>query len=351
MAQMNLLEFSPPPVARTVTPPPPSSGSPEGQARLEKAKEQAQKAQQALTGEILPKDPKDPTTATTPMSARIPGALRGIDVTKLQSRAQLVQALTQTLPMNEYNLPKFIYRPDLLDYTLFQSALEITDEQLARERFLAMQDMLASATIELRYHEGYPSFENGRPFWDQFDCESLEEYELFKSYREQPGARQLGLVGPLSGLDMTELFHLHYWGLRCLAHDSFAIAHFQRLREQRVLSTENTHFLKTEELLQTLLKKANEIEWDAVKDPKAFVDIFDKLVKLQRLSLGLSSSGVSPNDAAKSPSLELIMRRITSANVTQTDEQKHASVGSMNDILGDPDLVQQAQELILRLNK
>lgn len=317
-------------------------------------------------------------------SPRVPPALRGIDVTLLQSRAQLVQALTKTLPMNEYNLPAHIYRPDILDYTLFaevneavtpevHNAVEATDEAPepsaihttttttdprgscdsgptvadSSDRYEAMQDMLVSSTIVLQYHEGYPALPNGKPLWDRFDFEALEEFELFKQYLEQPGARQLALIVGAKHQDVQELFHLHYWSLRCLASDAFAVAHYQRLREQRILSTENAHYIACEKMITELTKRMTSIDWASVQDPRVFMELMEKLQKLQRLSLGLSANG--QQQQVQSPSVELIMRKVTAAN-GGTQESK-TDDSQFLELLADPELAGQAQELIMRINK
>lgn len=277
--------------------------------------------------------------------SRTPGALAGVDLRAIQSRAELMIALNSRLPLNEYNLPKFIYRPDLLDYTLFNQ--EATTNEEDRDRFIAMQDALNASTIVLQYHEGYPSLPSGKTFWSQFDYESVDEFALFEQYLKIPGARQLALLG--CDLETAQsCFHMHYWGLRCLAHDTFAVAHYQRLREQRILSTENTHYLRAEALLDKLYSMFGQLDFEVLqKDPVAFVKVMSELQKLQRTALGQSASNNNPE--AKPQSLELIMRNLGAANSTVIEGSLASS--STDELLNDPTTAHQAQELILRMNK
>lgn len=302
-------------------------------------------------GDILP-PPKQKTEIEDPsiaLSYRVPSALKGIDLSAITSRPQLLASLTNNIPQNEYNLPRFLYRADLLDYTLFtQKASE--DPQLETEHYREMQEQLDASTVPLEFYEGYPAL-NGSPIWYQLPFEAPTDFALFTKYLEIPGARSLALISnATNGLtlqDLQELYHLYYWGYRSLAHDTFAIAHFQRLRQQRILNTDNVHFLEAERLLTTLQKQFNEIKWEMVQDPEVYVNLLEKVAKLQRLALGQSAT----NDKAQTqtPSLEVIMRTLTAQDPTIARTNSNTQKGAQ-EILSDPELTDAAQELIIRYN-
>lgn len=306
-------------------------------------------------GDIIPPPKKDGQNQnqnqnqTQEIAFRVPNALRGIDLSSITSRAQLLCSLTNNIPQNEYNLPRFIYRPDLLDHHLF-SAQKNEDPLLENERFREMQDQLDSATIKLDFYEGFPSID-GSPIWQKLPFESPTDFDVFERYTKIPGARQLGNIVNTSSnggptlQEAQELYHLYFWGFRTLAHDTFAIAHYQRLKQQRILSTDNVHFLEAEKLLSNLQAHFNEINWELVKDPQVFVTILEKVTKLQRMALGQSATG---EKTAQTPSLELIMRNLT-AGQENLKPQESSQKGAM-EILSDPTLTDKAQELIIRYN-
>lgn len=286
-----------------------------------------------------------------------PFALRGLDLKNVKTRAELICMLTAQIPLNEYNLPKFIYRSDLLDPQLFCEQNNTDIEQglaqleshnalavEAEDRFDMMQQALDAAIVRLDYYEGYPSID-GVALWETLNFESREDFEFFKSYLALPGARQLAMVANSNLKHLTELYHLNYWGVRALAHDIFAVVHYQRMRDQRILKTEDSHFLQAEQLLSALKDRVNEIDWEACKDPKLFVEVFEKLAKIQRAALGQSSMS---REEPRSPSLELTLRKVTQSNTTT---QRETSQQDALALLDDPEATEMAQELIIRLGQ
>src|SRR5579864_6094890 len=188
--------------------------------------------------QALDQDPDINLPATidydVPEPIKIPPALRPFVPTaefrpaKLTSRTELMAQLTTNLPRNDIGLPLTLYRPDLLDYTLFNRVEEI------QESIDALQEHLDAARVHLDYYEGYPALPDGNPVWGIFfDWESTADHDLFLRYLELPGARQLSfLVTTHTPLQrVQELFHANYWSIRAQASDQFAVIHHQRLRE------------------------------------------------------------------------------------------------------------------------
>lgn len=106
---------------------------------------------------------------------------------KLMSRTltldEILPKLSRQLPLQVNGMPQGFYRMDLLPP-------EVEQEDL--------QDILDAAYVELQYHEGFPAFHDGRPFWHRLEYESTAAYELFRLYL------QAGETGPRSLEDLME---------------------------------------------------------------------------------------------------------------------------------------------------
>jgi hypothetical protein len=232
----------------------------------------------------------------------IAGPLRIIQYSQVKSRVTLIEQLLRTIPHNEYGLPAFFYRPDLLDYTRFQTLPTMED---AKE----LQELLAMSITNISYAQGFPSLGNGQPLWAQFDWETYEEYVLFTQYLEQGGIRSihkmkegathLSLI-KTSLEQMHESFVLNYWNVRSRAYDLYQAAHEQRIRISKVMNTEDYHFSLAHKLLAKVAKRIDEFgdeDLEAI-DPIAATKMLTELSKVQRVSIGLPAQGaVAPKDA------------------------------------------------------
>jgi len=295
---------------------------------------------------------------------KIPIALRNCDLSAITSKPALMAVLSHNLPRNEYNMPKILYRPDVLDHNVFHlpeddkpaesedpraprlSQLDRGEKRDSDQAFQLMQELLDASTIILDYHEGYPSY-LGTPVWKQFPWESTEDYELFTRYLDLPGARQLALLGNVDREATNELFHVNYWALRCLASDTFAVVHYKRMRERRILQTDDVHFLESERILRKLIAQIGEVKWDVLQDdPKTFVEVLERVAKIQRAALGTTERRA--DDERTIPSVELIMRK-SAEHLAPLSAVEDVGGVDMAKILRDPQAVQDAQELILRI--
>lgn len=264
------------------------------------------------------------------------------------SRIELLIQLQNNIVLNEFGLPNYLYKPDLLDFTLFQP-----DENVLPN---TLMEYLAAAQIQLYYHEGFPSLLDGTPLWGKLPFEAAIDFHLFQQYLKLPGARQLAATPTTSGAHnisyLTSIYHLNYWKWRAAAHDALAIAHYQRQREQRILICEDTTFLRVEEAMDKLWSVFPDVNFGILAaDPTAFVGVLDKLSKLQREVLGLQK-GAQPQP--QSQSVEVTMRRVTS-DTAEANRMRDSKIGKsgLNDLslLADPESAKTAQELILRLGQ
>lgn len=293
----------------------------------------------------------------------VPIALRNVDLSLITDKASLLCALTHNLPRNEYNMPKILYRPDLLDPQIFYvprvttpkhtedpvtprlTRLSRPETAVAEDKFQLMQELLDASTITLDYYEGYPAYQS-QPIWAKFPWETDDDYDIFNSYLELPGARQIGALVDKRE-KAGELFHVNYWGLRCLASDTFAVVHYKRQRERRILQTDDVHFLQAEKILRQLISQIPDVNWDTLnEEPKVFVEVLERVAKIQRAALGTTER--RSEDERNIPSVELIMRKSAEHLAPLSKEE---DVGGVNiaKLLRDPKSVQDAQELILRI--
>jgi hypothetical protein len=293
---------------------------------------------------------------------RLPhGPLRSIDPDRLMAKWQLMEQLNSSLQLNEWDLPDYIYRADLLDHTLVADGMKrhldpTTTAILSptEGRSEGIQEIVAhinAARVELVYHEGFPALENGMPFWQQLPFETVEAYTAFTFYLEQGGARKMT---DLIAWDLGEVknwFHTYFWNFRVKAFDLYRSAHATRTKLTRMLSTEDDHFKLAAKLMQSL---GTILEGPGFKDKLEALDadkaigVLEKLVKVQRISVGLPANGSTTADAAKPvapPTTNIIMQQITEGHVRKEE------TNDFDMLTEDPALVEMAQNLIIESQK
>src|SRR6266404_2366557 len=328
-------------------------------------------------GQVLPAPPKSLVTridrpndfGITPHSADVvstdhsiieesvhtplPAALRGADLDKIETRADLMAILAVNLPLNEMGLPKIVYRADLLDWRLFCGASPSGSD--VTERYKTLQQYLDMATLWLSYTEGFPTLPTGEPLWAKLPFEDAEHYQAFTDYCVIPGARQLAKLTRYPLDQLTAWYHEDYWGIRVKCYDMLNAIHAAKIREQRMLACEDDHYIQAEHMLNKMKEKLSEVNWDnLVEDPKQFVEVMEKIVKLQRVSLGLSSMGNADGKREVSAeSLEVTMRRIAQPNIVEVGGKAGGKDGSIDvkALLRNPEALASAQELIIRMSK
>lgn len=258
------------------------------------------------------------------------------------SRADAIHILAKSIPPNKYGLPTFFYRSDFLPYDLGTLTTELGD----------------AAAVPLEYHEGYPTYDDGHIFWHQLPHEPYEDYQLFVRYLEQAedmGIRQLQLLASVNRISLTKVSSLskeYFWAQRARAYDLFQVAADQKKREIRARRAENRHFEVAKNLFDQLLAKFDDPEWINTLSPADALDALQQLVKIQRVSLGLSvngNAGPAANDPNVGQTAELILR-----NITKSSSEEGDSVSLTEDLqtlMGDPNFTLKAQELIFRMQR
>jgi hypothetical protein len=152
---------------------------------------------------------------------------------------------------------------------------------------------------------------------------------------------------------VQDFYTLYFWNHRAKAFDLYRVANSQRLRLNRMLATEEKHFKMTEKLMVKLEKYFDELnlsgsDEEGVLDlpPDKAVAMLEKLVGIQRISIGLPKSGESKehNNVRR---LEQPQQLIAQA-IGDGGREQDAVDEEFEDLLDDPDAIAMAQDLILK---
>lgn len=290
----------------------------------------------------------------------LPAALAGTDIASITSKAGLIKALTTNLPINEFGLPRIIYRSDILDLHTFQDQGHLDGTYLLAAQYKEMQDYLDAATIYLEYSEGFPALPSGEALWQRLPQESPEAYAAFTDYCVLIGTRQVTNISSSHPLEtLLGWFHEHYWGLRAKCYDLHHAVHQAKLREQRILGSEDKHYKLADKLVQKLEHMLETVNWDTLaQEPEKYLKAMSTAITLQRQALGLSSATSTTGRKGegaevRNESIELIMRRATAPELKMLRDTRaeggHNEV-SVRSLLKDSDALANAQELIVRMS-
>lgn len=302
------------------------------------------------------------------------GPIRAIDPTRIHTKWRLFEQLTPTIPLNEYELPTYVYRPDMLDHrfiadTLLSlrngtpvgsqpseeaSATAITQPHsaaVAKTVQAGIQDIQAqldAAMVPLHYYEGFPALETGTPFWSQLTYEPKDAFDAFISYLECGPTRTLQMLSAFPHEDVIDWFHTYYWGTRVRAFELFRVVNANKLKISRMLQTEDSHYMMADKLLNTVNSVLSTFDGDAIKEVgfEKLVGILEKLVKVQRISVGLNANGGSNDENAgkSAPTTNVLLQQI----VANSPQKRQESVEEFNILDDNPDAIDLAQELIIK---
>jgi len=263
------------------------------------------------------------------------------------SRADAIYYISQQIPTNEYQLPTFFYRSDLLPHNLGSMT----------------QDDVDSAAVTLYYDEGYPTFGKTKAqiFWMQLPHEPLEAYGVFRRYLEQAediGLRQLQLLALDENLPLERISSWaleYYWGQRSRAYDLFQVAAERKKREMRVRRTEDKHFKIAESLIQdiqNMIAEQGETFYRNLTPAEALRSLKD-LVSIQRISMGEHQNGrqqiAGVSDVMAGASGADLMRDLTK-NIAQGSSATGID-SNLRLLMSDPNFAMQAQSLIIQVRR
>jgi hypothetical protein len=261
------------------------------------------------------------------------------------TRGETIRHLSNTIPSNDYGLPLFYIRSDLIDWTHIDAYGHVS------------YDQVEAASELLQYHDGYPTVSSGSPFWSQLKHEPQKEHLLFKAFLdldENDGIRLIDNLAANENLPLQTIREMsleYYWSARARSYDLFVVAAEAKRREVRTRKTEDSHFTVAGGILQAVVDRVND-EPDLIKqmDAKDLFDLFEQMVKVQRLSLGLTGANASTNNGLPmnpGQSVELILRSLTK-NVGLSGESQDNLHSRLALLMGDENTALVAQELVIR---
>jgi hypothetical protein len=261
-----------------------------------------------------------------------------------RTQGSVIRHLSRTIPTNDYGLPLFYLRGDLIDWTRIESYGHID------------QGDVEAAAEALNYDHGYPTQQSGSPFWVQLAHEPHPDYILFKAYIDLAEVEGIRILDTLAAQEQVPLERLqelslcYYWNTRARAYDLFIVAATAKKREARIRRTEDEHFTIAGGFLDSIVKRINdEPDLIAKMEPDALLDMFEKMVKIQRLSLGLTGQAASTNVGMPSAgsTVEVILRQLTQSSGLSGNAQE-TMADRLALLMGDPATAMKAQELIIR---
>lgn len=261
------------------------------------------------------------------------------------TRGEKIRHLSRTIPTNDFGLPLYYIRSDLLDWTQIEAYGYVT------------RGSVEVASEILSYEEGYPCQKTGSPWWISLKHEPYQAYLLFQRFLELAETEGARLLDTLALQEQVPLDHLrelsleYYWSARARAYDLFIVAAEAKKREVRTRKTENTHFEMASGILDKVVTRIND-EPDLIQkmDAKDLFDLFEQMVKVQRLSLGLTGQNASSNNALPiqpGASVEVTLRSLT-RNVGLTDQAQGNIHDRLKLLMADEKTALSAQELVIK---
>lgn len=257
------------------------------------------------------------------------------------TKGQIIYDLTQRIPLNEFGLPDFFFRSDLIHGTSLDA------------------EEIDACTVGLFYMEGYPTLQDGTTFWNQLPHEPYAKYELFQAFLDQAddiGIRQLDLLAADKKKkleDVVDASREFFWSARARAYDLFIVAAEAKKRQRRIMKMENSHFDLTGRLigeLQARFINDEEGNWIEELNAKEAAEVLEMLVKIQRMSVGLTGQHASSTarDIGMGESSEAIIRKLAQGGgVNHASADKFGAM--LQHMLEDPESGATIQAAILKV--
>jgi hypothetical protein len=155
---------------------------------------------------------------------------------------------------------------------------------------------------------------------------------------------------------LRQLYLEFYWASRARAYDLFIEAAEMKKRMFRTRSMESTHFDHAQTLMEGLLQKfqVNEDgDWWEELSAKEAIEMLDVLVKIQRLSMGLTgmnASSLPKNPLPAGASTHQMLDHLT-RGASMENRDREGFQGRLAELLTDPESGMQIQDAIIRLGR
>lgn len=247
-------------------------------------------------------------------------------------------------------------------------------------------DEIRQAFMPLEYHEGFPAFRNGDPFWLQLIYEPQDAYDAFHRYLQMSattpadsvvgsvvstspalnagatGFRSVALLAAqIYGHDhdliaaqeqLKNWSELFYWEWRAKSYDHFRVARHRQQQEIRAIETQDTHYGIARRLTAKIMNYIdNEEDFMDQMTPKVAFDGLKLAMSAERIAAGLPAAGpLRAEDERPVTSMEMTMRRIGQSS--RNEDEIHIDEGSvlLQRALDNPADIEVFQEMILRVH-
>lgn len=232
----------------------------------------------------------------------------------LANLGEIIKEKQEKLPKNSNGIPNYyIDAQIILDWlTTLKSgeANELPDK------------ILSSSLVPVDLVEGIPVV-NGLPLWERFDCEPIDDYKLFKLYRDSTNIdgvnrRSFENLSDSTRIKVKALWALskvYHWQLRVRAYDLFKKDELEKEKAKMIKLMETTHNTAADTIFEKCVDyfKGLKPEDLAKINPKDMLGWFVEVVRLKRLALGL------PGD--KPATIEDRVKIDKLVNITQTENK------------------------------
>ena len=198
------------------------------------------------------------------------------------------------------NLILITPRDDYGFLTYFINHTMIPDD-IDKRSSSARDDLVNVAKIPLSMVEGYLSFNVTTPCWNQLEHEPDIYWAAFRNFLQSPGRSlqdaERNMPPGFTPYTIAEAYYLYYWKDRAKAWDIMRPVAAARLRDTRVLATEDAHFQLAQsmriDLLDELKKRGDENEgrpFAGMKTSEVFNAVMASM-QAERVAIGLPGTG------------------------------------------------------------
>ena len=197
----------------------------------------------------------------------------------------------------------------------------------------------SKALIQIDYLDGMPIV-NGLPFWERLDCEPLNYYRLFRTYRDEKLTDDTRSFKKLEKDTNTQINYLYalskiyHWQYRTLAFDIYQLQKIEKERNRQIEIMEGNHKKAAERIFEICITYLESIESSGViatASPREIQGWADLAIKLERLSLGLPGDKpkTTDNDSEKQKAQSVI--NVTNIKTQQNQQNQLNMTKSMSD--------------------
>lgn len=224
-----------------------------------------------------------------------PQSVQSVDIKLkvLRNLASIISGLQKAITLTEQELPvAYIDSQVVWEY--------ITDTQYQKGETIndIPYNIVNEATTTLDYLESTPIVK-GLYFWEKLDCEPLEYYRLFKTYRDinpitNDTKRSFEKLAVETNTDIAYIYEyskIYHWRQRTKSFDLYQKQIIGEERNRLTKIMENNHHKaanKIFDIASTYLDTLNSSGLIAQASPKEILGWAEFAVKLERLSLGLN---------------------------------------------------------------